>query len=76
MRIHVERRIRRIKAFHIFDRSIPITLAPIINELWTVCAILTNFQAPLIASNSSTNKAKDFDEVENPIVIADSFMLH
>ncbi|XP_037567456.1 uncharacterized protein LOC119448024 [Dermacentor silvarum] len=47
LRIHVERRIRRIKSFHIFDRPIPLTLAPIINQIWTVAAILTNFQSPL-----------------------------
>ncbi|XP_077518254.1 uncharacterized protein LOC144128595 [Amblyomma americanum] len=47
LRIHVERRIRRVKSFHIFDRPIPLTLAPIINQIWTVAAILTNFQSPL-----------------------------
>lgn len=48
LRIHVERRIQRIKCFHIFDRRIPLTIAPVINQLWTVCVILTNFQTPLI----------------------------
>ncbi|XP_064485722.1 uncharacterized protein LOC135398196 [Ornithodoros turicata] len=48
LRIHVERRIQRIKGFHIFDRSIPISLAPLANQVWTVCAILTNFQSPLM----------------------------
>lgn len=43
LRIHVERRIQRIKAFHIFDRPIPLTLAPLINQIWTVTAILSNF---------------------------------
>ncbi|KAM7314879.1 uncharacterized protein LOC115312713 [Ixodes scapularis] len=48
LRIHVERRIQRIKSFHIFDRRIPLTIAPVINQLWTVCVLLTNFQTPLI----------------------------
>ncbi|XP_064461767.1 uncharacterized protein LOC135371725 [Ornithodoros turicata] len=48
LRIHVERRIQRIKGFHIFGRSIPISLAPLANQVWTVCAILTNFQSPLM----------------------------
>lgn len=48
LRIHVERRIQRIKSFHIFDRRIPITIAPLANQIWTVCAILTNYQTPLI----------------------------
>ncbi|XP_077507295.1 uncharacterized protein LOC144116425 [Amblyomma americanum] len=46
LRIHVERRIRRFKSCHIFDRPIPLTLAPIINQIWTVAAIFTNFQSP------------------------------
>ncbi|CAN7981661.1 unnamed protein product [Ixodes pacificus] len=48
LRIHVERRIQRIKAYHIFDRPIPLTLAPLINQIWTVAAILSNFQCSLI----------------------------
>lgn len=48
LRIHVERRIQRIKNFHIFDRPIPLSLGPIINEMWIVCALLTNFQSPIV----------------------------
>ncbi|XP_075741756.1 uncharacterized protein LOC142792512 [Rhipicephalus microplus] len=52
LRIHVERRIQRIKAFHIFDRPIPLTLAPLINQIWTVTAILSNFQSSLMQQSS------------------------
>ncbi|CAN7942210.1 unnamed protein product, partial [Ixodes hexagonus] len=48
LRIHVERRIQRIKGYHIFDRPVSLTLAPVVNQIWTVTAILTNFQSPLI----------------------------
>ncbi|XP_077532619.1 uncharacterized protein LOC144144994 [Haemaphysalis longicornis] len=48
IRIHVERKIKRIKAYHIFDRSIPITLAPLANQMWAICAMLTDYQSPLI----------------------------
>lgn len=48
LRIHVERRIQRIKDFHIFDRPIPLSLSPVINEMWVVCVLLTNFQSPII----------------------------
>ncbi|KAM7285426.1 uncharacterized protein ISCGN_010473 [Ixodes scapularis] len=48
LRIHVERRIQRIKTFHILDRPIAISLAPIANQIWTVCAILSNMQSPLM----------------------------
>ncbi|XP_064469616.1 uncharacterized protein LOC135384341 [Ornithodoros turicata] len=48
LRIHVERRIQRIKTYHIFDRSLPISLRPLVNQIWTVCAILSNLQSPLM----------------------------
>ncbi|CAN7977428.1 unnamed protein product, partial [Ixodes persulcatus] len=47
LRIHVERRIQRIKSFHIFNRAIPLSLGPVVNEMWTICTILTNLQSPL-----------------------------
>lgn len=48
LRIHVERRIQRIKTFHILNHPIAISLAPIANQIWTVCAILSNMQSPLM----------------------------
>jgi hypothetical protein len=48
-RIHVERAISKIKKFHILDSPRPLTLAGTINQLWTVCALLTLFQNPIIS---------------------------
>ncbi|XP_049268707.1 uncharacterized protein LOC119382223 [Rhipicephalus sanguineus] len=53
IRIHVERKIKKIKGYHIFDRSIPISLAPLANQMWAVSAFLTNFQPPLLKEDTS-----------------------
>ena len=51
LRVHVERAIRRFREFHFFDSVIPLNLAGTINQLWSVCCMLTNFQGPLIKSS-------------------------
>ena len=50
-RIHVERAISKIKSFHIFDQIIPLSLSGSINQIWTVCALLTLFQEPIISTS-------------------------
>jgi hypothetical protein len=46
-RVHIERAIRRVKEYHIFDRTLPLNLAGCVNQIWTVCCLLTNFSGPL-----------------------------
>ena len=51
-RIHVERAIERIKNYHILD-YVPITLCSsgIIDQIFFVCAMLTNFLPPLVSDD-------------------------
>ncbi|XP_031572729.1 uncharacterized protein LOC116306777 [Actinia tenebrosa] len=48
VRIHVERAIGRIKNYHILDGTLPISLAHVANQIFSVCAYLTNFLPPLL----------------------------
>ncbi|XP_023249071.1 uncharacterized protein LOC111644426 [Seriola lalandi dorsalis] len=47
LRVLVERAIRRVKEFHIWDGVVPVSLAGSINQLWAVCCLLTQYQGPL-----------------------------
>jgi hypothetical protein len=47
LRIHVERAIRRVKEYHIFDSILPVAIAGSTLQLWTVCCLLTLFRGPL-----------------------------
>ena len=49
-RIHVERAINKVKNFHIFDKPIPLSIMGTVNQMWTVCALLTLFQNPIISA--------------------------
>ena len=49
-RIHIERAINKVKNFHIFDRRIPISMWGSVNQIWTICALLTQFQNPIISA--------------------------
>ena len=58
-RVHVERAIRKVKCFRIFRGKIPIVLFSCINQIWTVCCVLSNFFEPVLA-----RKKKGTGEVE------------
>lgn len=47
-RIHVERIIQRIKTFYFLERVVRLNMLDIIEQIFTVCAYLTNFQMPII----------------------------
>ena len=48
-RIHVEWAIKKVKNFEIFNQFIPLSLAGSLNQMWIVCAVLTNMQNPIIS---------------------------
>ncbi|XP_071316585.1 Fanconi anemia core complex-associated protein 24 isoform X2 [Trachinotus anak] len=48
LKVHMRRAIGRLKECHIFDDVVPSALSGSVDQLWTVCALLTNFQEPLI----------------------------
>lgn len=54
LRIQVERAIRRIKEYHIYDTPIPLSLLGTVNQLWTVTCLLVYFQGPLILKSNSS----------------------
>ena len=49
LRIHVERTINKVKNFRIWDGIVPLSLFGIVNQMWTVCAVLCNMQKPIIS---------------------------
>ena len=56
-RIHVERAIERIKNYHILD-YVPITLCSsgLIDQIFFVCAMMTNFLPPLVPDEKDSGK--------------------
>ena len=48
LRIHVERAIGRAKNYRILSNIIPITLAGVASEMFSVCCYLTNFLPPVV----------------------------
>ena len=47
-RIHVKRMIQRMKCYHIFDRVLPVNMLGSLNQIVSVCALLSNFQEPIL----------------------------
>ena len=51
-RIHVECIIQRIRTFHILNRTVLLSMKDIMEQIFTVCAYLTNFQSPIVNPDS------------------------
>ncbi|XP_048249289.1 uncharacterized protein LOC125371546 isoform X1 [Haliotis rufescens] len=66
LRIHVERAIRRVKEYHIFDGIIPLTIVGSVNQIWTVCCLLSNFRGDAKRKLMKHNMANDFGPLLEP----------
>ena len=51
-RIHVERMIQWLKCYHIFDRVIRLNMIRSLNQIISICVILSNFQKPILKNNN------------------------
>ena len=49
LRIHVERCIGRARCYDILNRTIPLTMSSVQNDIVAVCFLLTNFDKPLVS---------------------------
>ena len=47
VRVHVERAVRKVKEFEILRNTVPVTLCPMLEKIWFVCAHLANFTGTL-----------------------------
>lgn len=46
--IHVERAIQRLKIYRILKNTVPITMIPHMNNVFSVCAALVNMQTRIM----------------------------
>lgn len=52
VRIHVERAISRIKMYKIINNVVPLSLAEVLNQIWTLCCMLLLFQSSIISQEN------------------------
>lgn len=48
VRIHVERMIQRIKIYHVLRTTVPISLIPLMSDIFHMCCVLANLQPAII----------------------------
>ena len=52
LKIHVKWAIRRVKEYHFFDLEVPLSTLGSVNKLFSVACLPTNFQGPVILTDS------------------------
>ena len=53
-RIHVQKMIQQLKCYHTFDRVIPLNMTSSLNQIISVCGILSNFKEPILNNSYTT----------------------
>ena len=53
VRMHVECAIGRIKNYHVLVGNYPLSVTPLMNQVFTVCCYLTSFLPPLVPPNEA-----------------------
>ena len=53
-RIHVEKMIQQLKCYHTLDRVIPLNMTSSLNQIISVCGILSNFKEPILNNSYTT----------------------
>ena len=53
-RIHVEKMIQQLKCYHTFDKVIPLNMTSSLNQIISVCGILSNFKEPILNNSYTT----------------------
>ena len=51
-RIHIERVMGRLKEFRLLDHTLPLTLVPLVDDIWIIAAAIVNLQPPLVKSKA------------------------
>ncbi|XP_004213091.1 uncharacterized protein LOC101237675 [Hydra vulgaris] len=51
-RIHIERVIGRLKEYRLLKNTLPITLVPLIDNIWIIAAAIVNLQPPLVKATA------------------------
>ena len=54
-RIHVERAIGKVKCFKILGIQLPLVLVGTLNQIWTVCCLLSNFQDAIVKPKNNSD---------------------
>ena len=67
LRIHVEQCMERIKNYHIFDGVMPLNLMDVANQMFFICAVLTQGGGHYISTCTSTrDRGQDLDPLIAP----------